>query len=130
MTPAISLWSSTMIPVRPSSITSGTAPWRVAITGVPHAMDSIITRPNGSAHSIGKSVDARVLEEVDLLVVRDLAEVFDVVAEVRLDGRVEVLLLASLLHLAGELQREPRSFATSTARWAPLSGLMRPMKSR
>ena len=45
-----------MIPLRPCSITSGTAPQRVAITGVPHAIDSIITRPNGSSHSIGKSV--------------------------------------------------------------------------
>ena len=46
-----------MSPPRPSSsITSGTAPCRVAITGVPHAIDSIITRPNGSSHSIGKSV--------------------------------------------------------------------------
>ena len=45
-----------MIPLTPSSITSGTAPWRVAITGVPQAIDSIMTRPNGSSHSIGTSV--------------------------------------------------------------------------
>src|SRR6266498_923303 len=45
-----------MIPLRPCSITSGTAPQRVAITGVPHAIDSIITRPNGSSHSIGNRV--------------------------------------------------------------------------
>ena len=45
-----------MMPLTPCSITSGTAPQRVAITGVPHAIDSIITRPNGSSHSIGKSV--------------------------------------------------------------------------
>ena len=45
-----------MIPVTPWSITSGTAPQRVAITGVPQAIDSIITRPNGSCHEIGKTV--------------------------------------------------------------------------
>src|SRR5918994_1599555 len=44
------------MPVTPGSITSGTAPQRVAITGVPHAIDSIMTSPNGSSHSIGNSV--------------------------------------------------------------------------
>ena len=45
-----------MNPVRPCSITSGTEPWRKAITGVPHASDSIITRPKGSGHWMGNSV--------------------------------------------------------------------------
>src|SRR5919106_1123159 len=45
-----------MIPLRPCSITSGTAPQRDAITGVPHAIDSTITSPNGSSQSIGNSV--------------------------------------------------------------------------
>ena len=44
-----------MKPVRPSSITSGTEPRLNAITGVPQAMLSIITRPNGSGQSIGNS---------------------------------------------------------------------------
>ncbi|MNY23735.1 hypothetical protein D3C86_1574130 [compost metagenome] len=35
--------------------TSGTEPCRVATTGVPQAMASIITRPKGSAHWIGKT---------------------------------------------------------------------------
>ena len=35
--------SSTMMPPRPSSITSGTEPRRVAMTGVPEAIDSIMT---------------------------------------------------------------------------------------
>ena len=47
--------SSTMNPVTPSSMTSGTAPRLNAITGVPHAIASIITRPNGSGQSIGNS---------------------------------------------------------------------------
>jgi hypothetical protein len=39
----------------PSSITSGTEPDLKAMTGVPHAMASIMTRPNGSGQSIGNS---------------------------------------------------------------------------
>ena len=38
----------------PSSTTSGTEPWRIATTGVPQAMASIITSPNGSGHVMGK----------------------------------------------------------------------------
>ena len=44
-----------MNPVRLSSITSGTEPRLKAITGVPHAMLSIITSPNGSGQSIGNN---------------------------------------------------------------------------
>jgi hypothetical protein len=47
---------STMYPVVPSTTTSGTEPRGNAMTGVPAAMDSIITSPKGSAHWIGKSV--------------------------------------------------------------------------
>jgi hypothetical protein len=39
-----------MKPVIPSSTTSGTEPLRIAITGVPQAIASIIARPNGSRH--------------------------------------------------------------------------------
>jgi ATP-binding cassette, subfamily B, bacterial len=45
--------SSTMNPARPSSTTSGTEPRLNAITGVPQAMASIMTRPNGSGQSMG-----------------------------------------------------------------------------
>ena len=38
--------------------TSGTDPDLKAITGVPHAIASIMTRPNGSGQSIGKSTAA------------------------------------------------------------------------
>ena len=46
---------STMKPVTPSVITSGTEPFRQAMTGVPQAIASIITRPNGSGQSMGNS---------------------------------------------------------------------------
>ena len=41
--------------VTPSRTTSGTEPSGKAITGVPHASDSTITRPNGSGQRIGMS---------------------------------------------------------------------------
>lgn len=40
-------------PLTPCRITSGTDPLLLAITGVPQAMASIITSPNGSGQSIG-----------------------------------------------------------------------------
>ncbi len=47
--------SSTMKPVLSGVTTSGTAPLLNAMTGVPHAIASIITMPNGSSHSMGNS---------------------------------------------------------------------------
>ena len=48
-----------MAPVTPWSMISGTEPWRKASRGVPHAIASIITKPNGSGQSIGnKSANA------------------------------------------------------------------------
>ena len=97
-----------MIPLRPSSITSGTAPQRVAITGVPHAIDSIITRPNGSSHSIGNSV-ARACWSSSTFSPCVTSPRYSIrPGEVRLDELVEVLLLGGLAALAGELQRQRR----------------------
>src|SRR5215216_2793132 len=52
---AISSTEETMNPVSPSATTSGTDPLRQAPTGVPQAMASVMTRPKGSAHWIGKA---------------------------------------------------------------------------
>ena len=57
--------SSTMKPVTPSSTTSGTEPRLNAMTGVPHAMASIMTRPNGSGQSIGISSAMAPLRNAD-----------------------------------------------------------------
>ena len=46
---------STIMPVIPGSMISGTEPRRNASTGVPHAMASIITSPKGSGQSTGNS---------------------------------------------------------------------------
>ena len=50
---AISSSPSTTNPVRSSATTSGTDPSGYAITGVPHAIASVITSPNGSGQRIG-----------------------------------------------------------------------------
>jgi len=42
-------------PVTPGHSTSGTEPHGLAITGVPHAIASIIASPNGSGQSTVKS---------------------------------------------------------------------------
>ena len=54
-----------MKPVTPSVTTSGTEPRLNAITGVPHAIASIITRPNGSGQSIGTSSAIAPLRNAD-----------------------------------------------------------------
>ena len=53
---------------------SGTEPLRKASTGVPHAIASIMTRPNGSGQSIG---NMRFAEEFALRTLVDLSYEFD-----------------------------------------------------
>ena len=79
----------------------------MAITGVPHAIDSIMTRPNGSSHSIGKSVARAFWSRSTFSSCVHLAEVLDAPAEIRPHVRLEVLLLERLAHLAGDLERQP-----------------------
>ena len=69
--------SSTTKPVTPSVITSGTEPRRKATTGVPHAIASIITRPNGSGQSIGKSTPCARPRNASLAAPADLADELD-----------------------------------------------------
>ena len=54
-----------MNPLRPWSTTSGTEPQRQAITGVPQAMASIMTSPNGSGQSIGNRSAAALPRKAD-----------------------------------------------------------------
>ncbi len=67
--------SSHRNPVTPSLTTSGAAPSGKASTGVPHAIASIITMPNGSFHRMGNSEGGRPGQELELALVGDLAEV-------------------------------------------------------
>ena len=63
-----------MKPVTPCSMTSGTEPRLNAITGVPQAIASIITRPKGSGHAIGASSAIAPLRNVRFLCIADLAD--------------------------------------------------------
>ena len=115
-----------MMPPRPSATTSGTAPRRVAITGVPQAIDSIITRPNGSSHSIGKSVARASWSS---------SSFSDWLTSPRYSTRpprfwcdilVEVLALGDVLILARELQRKPRGSRDLDRPVCPLLGAHAP----
>src|SRR5215211_3277156 len=59
--------SSTRNPLTPSRTTSRAAPSGNAITGVPHAIASTITSPNGSGHRIGMSTARAPREQRRLL---------------------------------------------------------------
>src|SRR6266705_265067 len=65
--------SSTMKPVKPSSMISGTEPRLYAITGVPQAIASIMTRPNGSGQSIGTSSPIDWPEPFGLVMIEAMA---------------------------------------------------------
>ena len=71
-----------------------------------------------------------MLQQVNFLAVRDLADVLDRAREMRPHELVEVLLFERLAAFARELQRNPLSIATAIAWWAPLSAVMRPRKRR
>ena len=119
-----------MIPLRPCSITSGTAPQRVAITGVPQAIDSIITRPNGSSHSIGKSV-ARAFWSNSTFSPWVTSPMYWIWSE-----RYGATNSSKYCRSSGSrffpaiFSGSPAVTATSIARWQPLSGLIRPRKNR
>ena len=98
-------------PVTPSSTSSGAAPQFVVTTGVPHAMASTMTSPNGSGQRIGKIIPARPAEPLDLHLVGDVLEHLDVGAEPGRDLEVEVRLLERLVVL-----HDHRQLAARTAR--------------
>ena len=89
-----------------------------------------MTRPNGSSHSIGKSVARAFWSRATFLAWLVLAEVLDAPAEVRRHVGLEVVLLGGLRIFPAILSGNPASCATSTARWQPLSALIRPRKRR
>jgi len=65
---------STIKPDTPSSMTSTTEPDLKAITGVPQAIASIITSPNGSGQSTGNSNAAALTKKATLFVLGNLAD--------------------------------------------------------
>ena len=110
--------------MRPSATTSGTAPRRVAITGVPQAMDSIITRPNGSSQSIGKSV-ARAFWSRSTFVACVVSPRYSASSPSSgFTSSSKYACSACSRFLPASLIGKPASRAISIARCAPLSGLM------
>ena len=83
---------STTKPLTPSSIISGTDPRPNAITGVPQAMASIITKPKGSGQSIGNSSAAAPRSRSSLASVVEFAHELDLLA---IDDRLQTLLVVS-----------------------------------
>ena len=98
-----------MKPVSPWSTISGTEPQRQATTGVPQAMASIITRPNGSGQSIGNSSAWALPRNADFSRVADLAHELDQgIVEQRLDDLAEVGRVRGV-DLGRDLQRQARA---------------------
>ena len=94
-----------MPPSPPSPMTSGTAPQRVADDGraAGHGLDH--HQAERLLPGDREERAAGALQQPHLLLVGDLAEVLDVVAEVGRDLALEVLALELVVHLAGDLQR-------------------------
>ena len=100
--------SSHRKPVVPSSTTSGAAPSGKARTGVPQAMASSITMPNGSFHRMGNSRARAFGQQLELALVGDLAQIDGVRAEQGRDLLVEVGALPRLAHLGRQEDADAR----------------------
>jgi hypothetical protein len=97
-------------------MTSATEPLRKASTGVPHAIASIMTRPNGSGRRSGTARRARLAEEFALGGLVDLTDEFNAgPVEQRLDPYAEILLV----DLGRNLERDAESARDSNRRLDP-----------
>src|SRR6266571_5615379 len=120
---------SQMTPVVPSTTTSGTEPERSATTGVPHAMASIMTMPNGSGQRIGNSRQAAAAYN-SRLPAASTSPTYSVSGPRR--GRTacsKYSCSAGWLTLPASLMCRPAARAASMARCAPLSSTNRPTNS-
>lgn len=104
----ISTALSTTNPVRPWTTISGTLPRRSATTGVPDAIASAMTRPNGSSQHAAKQQRRGASIELALEPGISLANKHDPRTEVGPDQGVEVLLLGRLIQLSGQDQLATR----------------------
>ena len=115
---------------RRRATSSGADPSGKAITGVPHAIASVITRPNGSGQRIGMRNARAPRVQLELLL-PDLADVADPVA---VDVRLDLAARRSPPGPAARARRaraaRPASRAAAIARCGPLSSFIRPIHSR
>ena len=98
---------STTTPVRPSTTTSGTDPLARATTGVPQAIASTITIPNGSSHRMGKRRQRAPASRSRFSRRVGIADVDRIRPEPGRDLGVVELLLGRLGTLAGEEDPDP-----------------------
>ena len=111
-------------------MTSSTAPQRVAITGVPHAIDSIITSPNGSSHWIGKSV-ARALPSSSTFSPWLTSPRYSIwSSRCGATNSSKYWRSSGSRFLPAIFSGSPAARATAIARWQPFSTLIRPRKQR
>ena len=118
-----------MNPVSPSAITSGTDPRGWAITGVPHAMDSVITSPKGSSQSIGNStpLDRDIRSAFSCTEISPSTTVPS--GRIGSTSRFQCSSSSGSAIFTARTRGTPAFAAAWTARWAPLSTLARPTKS-
>ena len=110
-------------------MTSGTDPRRVATTGVPQAIASTITMPNGSSHEIGNTRQDD-LAYSSRLSAASASPTYS--ASGPSSGRTSLSKYscsAGSLSLPARTMRRPARRAASIAVWAPLSGQNRPIHS-
>ena len=100
-------WLLWVNPVTPSTTTSPTAPARNATAGVPHAMASIMTMPNGSSPPDRKEQTARAAKLSFALRV-GLAELVIAVRQQRTDLLIEIGLLRRLAAFARQYGQHTR----------------------
>ena len=102
-------------------MTSGTAPQRHATTGVPHAMASITTRPNGSGQSIGKRSAAALPRKARLSLSPISPMTRPRLAEQGLDhlGKIGPV---DRVNLRGDLESEPCAPSDGDGAVGPLLG--------
>ncbi len=119
-----------MKPVTPSSTISGTEPRLNAITGVPHAIASIITRPNGSGQSIGisRAVAPDRKPGFCLSLISPIISTPGTSSSWRMFCSKYTLSATSTL--AASLIGMPAAWAMRMARSGHFSGAMRPRKAR
>ncbi len=111
-------------------MTSRTDPRAKATTGVPQAIDSIITRPKGSGHSTGKSTTAASPRKRSFCT--SSISPMNSISGSSSSGlmRSAKYCSSTLSTLAAILSGIPTRRAISMARSGPFSGEMRPRKAR
>ena len=112
--------------MQPSSTTSGAAPPGQAMTGVPQASDSSITRPKGSFQRIGKSVARAPASSLTFSSWVTSATYSTASPSRGSTSYSKNVCSQGSLSLPASLIGMSALRAATMARWAPFSGAIRP----